>query len=386
MTLSATWKCAILVIILALSSGTIGVFAEEQNLGRVRIASFVCPRQVAPGSVFSVNLDVEYEVRTNATMRAAIFSGLTNASTPLWQSEAVSLVGGGDKVWVINLTAPSTEGTVQLSAYAYYLDNGVWKFYSDTVLGPGFRQVFIKVARNATLQIDLGVPEVELTVGNQSETTTRAGVVGVSLPVGISYWVSVPSMQQYQNSTRKIFDGWQDRNNQTSRIITLDGDTQLVGSYRTQYLLRVISTVPNYSYQRWYDAGSNVTLQAVGSVSIFWPLGLFGGKYVFSGWSGDFNSGSSEINFTMNSPKTIDANFSIDYGFFMVFAVIVTAGIIGQVVLFTLKRRKAAQSRAESASSTATCPNCGEIIDEGWVHCTNCGRKVDSLKDEPTEH
>ena len=317
--LSAAWKCTLIVAILVLSFGTVGVFAQEPILGRVRIASFVCPRQVAPDSVFSVSLDMEYEIRTSASVRAAIFGTMANASTPLWQSDVANVSMGGDKVWTINFTAPPTEGTIQLTAYAYYFENGTWQYYNDTVLGPGSRQVVIKVARNAVLQVELGVPGLELTLGNLSATTTPTGDVGVSLPVGMKYALSVPDVVQYQNSTRIIFDGWQDGNNQTSRIISVDEDSQLVGSYRTQYLLRVTSTVSNYSYEKWYDAGSNVTLQRLDSVPMVWPLGLLGGNYNFSGWSGDVNSRSGEVNFTMNSPKNISANFTINYGALIVF-------------------------------------------------------------------
>jgi hypothetical protein len=384
MKLLAAWKCTLIVAILVLSFGTIGVFAEETSLGRVRIASFVCPRQVAPGSVFSVTLDMEYEIRTNASVRAIILGSMANASTPLWQSDVSSVSGGGDKVWAINFTAPPTEGTIQLSAYAYYFENGTWKFYNDTVLGPGFRQVVIKVARNAILQVEVGVPGLELTLGNLSATTTPAGDVGVSLPVGMKYALSVPGVLQYQNSTRIMFDGWQDGNNQTSRIISIDGDTQLVGSYRTQYLLRVTSTVSSYSYEKWYDAGSNVTLQRVNSVPMVWPLGLLGGKYNFAGWSGDVNSRSGEINFTMNSPKNIYANFSIEYGALIVIPIIIAAGVIGEASLLVLKRKKTAQVKAEPAISVSTCSNCGGSIEEGWLHCIHCGGKLGSLEDEPT--
>lgn len=383
MTLLAAWKCTLIVAILVLSFCTIGVFAQETSIGRVRIASFVCPRQVAPDSVFSVTLDMEYEIRMNASVRAIIFGSMANASTPLWQSDVANVSGGGDKVWTINFTAPPTEGTIQLSAYAYYFDNGTWKFYNDTVLGPGFRQVAIKVARNAVLQVEVGVPGLELTLGNLSATTTSTGDVGVSLLVGMNYTLSVPGVMQYPNSTRIIFDGWQDGNNQTSRIISIDGDTQLVGSYRTQYLLRVNSTVSSYSYEKWYDAGSTVTLQSVDSVPMFWPLGLLGGKYDFSGWSGDVNSRSGEINFTMNSPKNIYANFSIEYGALIVIPIIIAAGVIGEASLLVLKRKKTARVNAEPAISVSTCPNCGESIEEGWQHCIHCGGKLGSLEEEP---
>ncbi len=380
---TGTWKYVILVVIMSLSFGTNQVFADDQILGRVRIASFVYPRQVAPSMVFSVNLDIEYEVRTDVTIRGVIFEVVANASTPLWQSDATRVSGGGDKVWTINLTAPLTEGTLQLSAYAYYLENGVWEFYNDTVLGPGFKDVSIKVARDANLQVELGVSGVELKLGNLSETTSQVGEVGFTLVIGTTYSLSVPYVLEYENSTRIIFIGWQDGINQTNRVISIDGDTELVGSYRTQYLLRVTSTLASHSYQKWYDAESNVTLQEVDSVPMIWPLGLLGGKYVFSGWSGDVNSASAEINFTMNSPTTVHANFSLAYGILIVFSIIVAVGVAAELFLLALKRKQTIQIDARSSESMPTCSNCGTVIEEGWVHCTHCGAELDSFEKAP---
>jgi hypothetical protein len=379
------WKLAMLLVIMVPFLPTCGVFAEEQSLGRVRIASFVCPRQVAPNSVFSVDLDLEYEVRTNASIRAAIFGDSANASA-LWQSDVTIVSGGGDKVWTVNLKAPAAESTIRLSAYAYYLDNGTWKFYNDTILGPGLRQEFIKVAPNAALQVELGVPGLKFTLGNLSETTMETGGAEAVLPVGVAYALSIPPVVEYHNATRLIFNRWGDGNNQTRRIITLDGDTQLVGSYRTQYLLRVSSTLSEYSFEKWYDAGSTVTLRQFDSVPMVWPLGLFGARYVFSGWSGDVNSRSSGINFTMDTPKSIDANFTVDFGFLPVIVVIIVSGIIGEAVLLALRRKKTAGSKANLSKSKHVCPNCGGMVEKGWVNCINCGTKLDSSESETASH
>jgi hypothetical protein len=359
---------------------TVGVFAEDQNLGRVRIASFVGPRQVAPGTAFSLSLDVEYEVREATIMRAAILERSPNADLPLWQSGNASIVEGGDKVWTVNFTAPSVEGTVQFFAYAYHLDNGAWKFYNDTVLGPGYAQVTIEVSRYATLEVDLGAPGLAVTLGNSSNITTQTGDLNATLLVGMSYQLSVPSDQEYENSTRIVFSGWQDGNNKTQRLISLTGDTELIGYYRPQYLLKVTSSQSGYSYQQWYAPGSNVTLQEANFVPTSWPLELFGGKYVFSGWSGDVNSSSSEISFAMNSPKTIYANFSIDYGF-LIFPIIVALGIIGEIILLALKRRKRIKSTLEPLTLSATCPSCGEDVEKDWVHCIHCGDNLRSMDD-----
>jgi hypothetical protein len=260
------------------------------------------------------------------------------------------------------------------------LDSGVWKYYNDTLYGPGYTQTQIKVARNANIQIELGVPGIQLAVGNRTERTSQTGREVITLPVGTTYMVSVPSIVQFENSTRILFRTWNDGDNQTQRTILLDGDMRLVGSYRTQYLLRVASTVSNYSYTKWYDADSNVQLQAK-LTSMIWPLESIGLKYDFAGWSGDVNSQSPEINFTMNSPKTINANYSLDYGP-LIIPTIVAAGLVGAAVLGLLRRRNADQAHgkpeARTPGSNLTCKNCGKNVEENWTHCISCGAKLGS--------
>jgi hypothetical protein len=371
--LSYPLKCVLiaLIVFVALSFVPLSVFAQDQSLGRVRVASFTGPEQVAPAGSFSMSLDVEYEVRTTVTIRAAIYPGSSNASAPLWQSGIVNVSGGGDKVWTVNFTAPTVEGTIQFSAYAYYLDNGVWTFYDDPTLGPGHSQITIKVSQYANLLVNMGVPGLVVTIGNASETTSQTGDFTVKLPVGVPYLLSAPSDLEFQNATRIVFNGWQDGSNQSARIIILSGDFGLIGSYRHQYLLKA-SSQPGSSYQKWCEIGSNVTLREADFAPNSSFLTAFGGKYVFSGWSGDVNSHSSEITLTMDSPKSVTATFSIEYGYLIIIIpIIIASGILGEVVLLSLKRRKRAQPG--EPVHIPTCPNCGEVIEEGWAHCIHCG-------------
>ena len=64
--------CLLLVVlVLITSAGTSVVLADEPNVGILRVDSFQVPREVAPNSVFSVTLDVEYGLHlrpNNATI------------------------------------------------------------------------------------------------------------------------------------------------------------------------------------------------------------------------------------------------------------------------------------------------------------------------------
>jgi hypothetical protein len=393
-----TGRSAFLVIFtLVVAFGTMTVHAQESNVGLLRIATFQSPRQIAPSSLFSVILDVEYAIHgpENAIIRAAIYHGVpvANQTSPLWQSGSETVIGGGDKIWNVSLTAPANEGVMQLTAFVYYLDGAVWRYYNDSLQGPGYEQLSVKVARTATLEVDLGDEGLHVTIANTTQQTSTAGSSEITLPVGKAYSISVPQEVQLQNSTRLIFNGWSDGLNQTDRIILLDGDIQLAGSYRHQYLLQVTSTVPTYSYSRWYDAGSNVTIEVENSFPYSYPLNLLGVKYTFQGWTGDVKSQSSRVNVTLNSPKSVNANFSVDYSP-LALPSILLVGIIGAVVLAVLHRKRATvelsveaeaepvspQTKEEAQPVSLWCNSCGKPVEKEWKHCIHCGADLPGLR------
>jgi hypothetical protein len=378
-----------LVIVLLLTFSTAVVYAQEQNVGILRIANFQPPRQVAPNDVFPVALDVEYAVHgiENATIRSAIYSGssIENQTDPLWQSKLVAVNGGGDMIWNVSLTAPANEGEMQLTAVAYYLNGNVWQYFNDSIQGPGYVHLSVKVAQTANLEIDLGEAGLPVTVANSTQQTSTSGNANVMLPVDETYTLSVPANVELKNSTKLIFSGWSDGNNDTTRSVRLDGDVIVVGSYRHQFLVQVNSIVSAYSYSNWYDAESNVTLHAESSIPLSSPLNLLGLKYDFGGWTGDVNSQSTQVNVTMNSPKSINANFSVDYSPLVVPAILII-GIVGAVILVILRRKRsvmdvtpseapesASEAEPDQKTESLLCGSCGKTVESEWKHCIYCG-------------
>ncbi len=364
---------ATLIVLLVISFGGVAS-AEEPSVGILRVYSFAGPKQVAPSSVFIVTLDVEYAVHgpENATIRGAIYEGNADFGSAVWQSEPEIVNGGGDKVWSINLTAPQTERSITLVAFAYYLDQGSWKYYNNSINGPSFRQLTIKIATTASLEVGLGAPSLEFSIDDMSLKTGADGDAHTRLPVGTTHVVSVPPIVEFQNSTRIVFTGWSDGNNQTRRNVVLNGDVELHGSYRIQYALHVNSVMS--SYTEWHDVKSDVILESPRSVPLNWPLGFLGLKYNFEGWSGDISSKESEINLTLSRPVTVTANYSFDYTY-LVMPGILAVGVLVGVLLAVRHRRGRTKVTAESSAeaSSLQCPHCGEAIEGGWAHCIKCG-------------
>ena len=373
-------KISFLIIVIIFSLCTIAVSADEPNLGILRVRSFEAPREVASNSVFSVKLDVEYGVHgrpENDTFRAAIYGD--NVNDPLWQSEPVtvwwagpsssSAPWGGDKIWNINLTSPSVLGSFKLTAYAYYFDDDVWRFFNNSLNGPGLRQVSVRVGKTANFGVELGTSGVPVSIDNLTVKTSSNGDAKMTLFEGNNYVLSVPPVVEFQNFTRLVFSGWNDGNKQSQRSFVFDGDMKFIGSYRVQYLLQVNSLV---SYSEWHDAGSSVRLQTSDSVPMNWPLNLFGFRYNFVGWTGDINSSLKEVNITMNAPKTFNANFSVDYSPLLILSIF-AAGVSGAVILLVRKRRNASNEPTSTKELTLRCGNCGEHVEVDWTHCIRCG-------------
>jgi hypothetical protein len=370
-----------LIVLFLAFGGTIAVIGQEPNVGLLRVSNLEHPRQVAPSAKFSIVVYVEYAVRFNATVKSALYeSSLSHLGSKLWESEPVDLMGGGDWVWTVDLAAPSADREWSLTVFAYYLDSGKWNYYNDSYRGPGFAETTIKVAKLAELEVDLGTPNIPITIDNSTQSTSATGQVKQQLPVGEYYFITVPPLLQYENSTRLVFLGWQDGANSSQRTLKLDGDLKIVGAYKTQYLLRVSSIVSRYVNSSWYDAGSSVVLRVDPIVPMDWLLGLIGMRYVFKGWTGAVQSSSAEINITINGPKAITADFTLDYASLAI-PIIVVAGILSGIALAIVRRRARLPSpiREEATGETSitrTCEKCGKPVEEGWTHCVHCGEPL----------
>lgn len=366
-------SCLLLVVLVLISSVSIAVvLADEPNVGILRVDSFQVPREVAPNSVFSVTLDVEYGLHlrpNNATIRAAIYKGNLNFSDPLWQSSPVTVSLGGERIWNVNLTSPSTEGEFMLTAAAYFLDQDTWRFFNNSLNGPGIAQAVIRVGKTAILDVSLGIADVSVAVDNQTFTTSSKGDVQTMLFVGNTYDVSVKPFVEFLNSTRLVFNGWSNGNNQTERSVVVDGNVELVGSYRTQYMLLVNS--PALSYSEWYDVGSKVEVRSPTSVQMDWPFGLLGLQYKFVGWTGEVSTSVSQVNVTMNAPETLNANFSADYTP-LIIPVVIALGVTAIVTFILTRRLKVDKSRSADECSLR-CHKCGEVVENDWTHCIRCG-------------
>jgi hypothetical protein len=104
-------------------------------------------------------------------------------------------------------------------------------------------------------------------------------------------------------------------------------------------------------------------------------------KENFVGWSGDVHSPLTELNLTMDSPKTVNADFSVDYRPLAILVILGIGFAVAAISLLLLRRRMRATVVSEPPETPVqaegmTCPTCGQLTEEGWAHCIKCGAKL----------
>jgi len=127
---------------------------------------------------------------------------------------------------------------------------------------------------------------------------------------GTAVTVGVQSTVQYPNGTRMIFNDWNSTklaNNPTTQII-VNSPTSLLAAWRTQYFVTVNSEYGNPTGTGWYDEG--LTAQVAVPAEISYSNAT---RRVFTGWTGDYTGTSNNVTISVDSPKTLNAQWSKQY-------------------------------------------------------------------------
>lgn len=150
-----------------------------------------------------------------------------------------------------------------------------------------------------------GISSVTVKVDGTPYTTGSTGAVSVTVSYG-SHTVEVVSPYNPSYGTRYVFTQWSDGSTSNPKTVSISSSTTLTAYMKLQYLLSTsvnpsgggsISASPSSS-DWYYDEGTSVTLTASASSG-----------YAFDAWTGDVSGTSNSVSVTMNSPKTVTANF-----------------------------------------------------------------------------
>lgn len=152
-------------------------------------------------------------------------------------------------------------------------------------------------------------------------------------------------IQAVQEDTRQQLSGWasdssdiniisrQEIGNYKSSVIHMSSTQKIDLKYTTQYYIKVISNFGRALGTGWYDSGTIVNLSVIpGDDNLV--------SHVFTGWQGSvIGSGNQEyVNVLSDSPKTIVANWIVDYTNVSIIVIMVIAALVSFVIY--QKRRR----------------------------------------------
>jgi len=133
--------------------------------------------------------------------------------------------------------------------------------------------------------------------------------------------LTIPSFVDTGTGTQYVFTSWSDGDKSVSRTISRGG--VYTANYKVQHQLLIESAYGEPEGEGWYEAGSTVTISVAPSEGRII-------RQVFTGWSGDFSGDKPTAQLIIDSPKTITANWRIDYTRLYI---IIVGSIVGAVVL-----------------------------------------------------
>ncbi|MDE1769597.1 MAG: hypothetical protein KGI28_03450 [Thaumarchaeota archaeon] len=146
-------------------------------------------------------------------------------------------------------------------------------------------------------------------------------------------------IQSSQEDTRQQLSGWssdisyiniisrQESGDYKSPVIHMSSTQKIDLKYTTQYYIKVISNFGRALGTGWYDSGTIINLSVIPGDDILV-------SHVFTGWQGSvIGSGNQEsVNVFSDSPKTIVANWIIDYTNVSIISIIVIAVLVSFTV------------------------------------------------------
>ena len=151
---------------------------------------------------------------------------------------------------------------------------------------------------------------VNIVVNNQTWTTDpTSGQVTIPVPyANVTYNLRLPQNVDVQPGVRAEFQAWSDGTNTSSRIIRAASNVTLTATYKRQFLITVASQHGTPSGSGWHDESSQVQVSVQSPVN-----GTIGTRYMFSGWTGDYNGTDDPTTFQATQPMNITASWRTQF-------------------------------------------------------------------------
>jgi len=137
--------------------------------------------------------------------------------------------------------------------------------------------------------------------------------------------------------TRLFFDGWKgdEISSGVNIQVPLDGPKKIEGTWKKQYQLTVNSDYGSPTGSGWYAEGD---LASFGTTKPRDPAGIWN-QQIFQGWVGDSESTSLTGTILMNGPKTISAEWEVDYSVAMFNGFIIAIAVITGLLIYVKSKK-----------------------------------------------
>lgn len=154
-----------------------------------------------------------------------------------------------------------------------------------------------------------------------------------------SVHIATAPKEVLMGEVKYIFQKWSSGAEVNELIVTSTKTGDFKAIYSTQYWLTVKSKHGSPKGEGWYDSGATATFSVESTLPFEGILGQLGVRYVFERWSGDSNAATIEATIIMDSPKTVEAIWRIDYAplYILILTLIILIAIL--YAIYKLKRR-----------------------------------------------
>ncbi|MFH0849063.1 MAG: hypothetical protein V1857_06140 [archaeon] len=258
-----------------------------------------------------------------------------------------------EAVWVTQhlLTVNSPQGEVSGGGWYDRGQSAAFSVASTTGEGEGVRYVFSGwtgdfSGKSSTGSIIMDAPKTVTTTWNKQcrlSVESNGGQVDKMtqwLDAGSTVSVSAVSPSAVvEKKSRLIFVGWEGDSTATSASVTVSMDSPqlLRATWKRQLYLTIDVKQGAATGEDWYDANSMAEFSVQGEHVMEPPLGYLGGKYVFSGWTGDITSTSLNGTILMDAPHSVMTIWTADYTIPAIIVAIVAA-VVAALLFFTVKK------------------------------------------------
>jgi uncharacterized repeat protein (TIGR02543 family) len=124
---------------------------------------------------------------------------------------------------------------------------------------------------------------------------------------GSTHTLSVESPQHVEGGSKWVFVNWSDGGAQSHTYTVPSGPATVQANFKCMVLLTVNSEKGNPQGGGWYDSG------ATAAFSVTVPVDDGNKRYLFLNWSGDGSGTSPSVSVVMGGPKSVTANWKLQY-------------------------------------------------------------------------